>query len=233
MIDQTIFYLALPLKIITRKLSIPDSDASAQCSVFKWRLHLWTSTFMIHHSVNCHRWQLGGTYSQRGRCKKNRLKSRWTKIVAKRGKMNTKYFYFIKTYLYFDLPFLDWIGLTDGYWCRPGKGNSKLLIFVTLLMLLTICWLRLYDWWAFLKRQYTYNFRYYPLKTKPKMLLLPLLLLAPFQVTEGCAPAKPAAPQTPPGYQCLPYIIFLRYFDHWRKWKWHFPHSLTPQIYSQ
>ena len=43
------------------------------------------------------------------------------------------------------------------------------------------------------------------------MLLLPLLLLAPFQVIEGCAPAKPAAPQTPPGDQYLPYIIFLRF----------------------
>ena len=209
MIYQTIFYLAL--KIWNHNKKAPYSWLRRLCSVLKWRLHLWTSTFMIHHSVNCHRWQLGGTYSQRGRCKKNRLKSRWTKIVAKRGKMNTKYFYFIKTYLYFDLPFLDWIGLTDGYWCRPGKGNSKLLIFVTLLMLLTICWLRLFDWWAFLKRQYTYNFRYYPLKTKPKMLLLPLLLLAAFQVTEGCAPAKPAAPQTSPGDQYLPYIIFLRF----------------------
>ena len=28
MIDQTIFYLALPLEMITRKLSIPDSGAS-------------------------------------------------------------------------------------------------------------------------------------------------------------------------------------------------------------
>ena len=32
MIDQTIFYLTLKLEFITSKLSIPDSDASAQCS---------------------------------------------------------------------------------------------------------------------------------------------------------------------------------------------------------
>ena len=142
MIDQTIFYLALPLKIITRKLSIPDSDASAQCSVFKWRLHLWTSTFMIHHSVNCHRWQLGGTYSQHGRCKKTRLKTRWTKIVAKRGKMNTKYFYFIKTYIpLFRPPFpgLDWFDwrvlvsprkgkFETAHFCHPPNAFNNLLI---------------------------------------------------------------------------------------------------------
>ena len=162
--------------------------------------------------------------------KKNRLKSRWTKIVAKRGKMNTKYFYFIKTYLYFYLPFLDWIGLTDGYWCRPGKGNSKLLIFVTLLMLLTICWLRLYDWWAFLKRQYTYNFRYYPLKTKPKNASPLSSPSGSFPSNRRLRPCQACCSSDTTRWQISTIYYLLAFFGYWRNWKWHFPHSLKPLI---
>ena len=140
MIDQTIFYLALPLKIITRKLSIPDSDASAQCSVFKWRLHLWTSTFMIHHSVNCHRWQLGGTYSQRGRWKKQAEIS-VDKDCGKTWQNEHKIFLFYQNIPLFRPPFpgLDWIDwrvlvsprkgkFETAHFCHPPNAFNNLLI---------------------------------------------------------------------------------------------------------
>ena len=139
MIDQTIFYLALPLEIITRKLSIPDSDASRALLCVQVTFAL--VDLNLHESPQC---QLSSPATGRHLLAAWLLHKILAEISVDRGcgktwQNNTKYFYFIKTCLYFDLPFLDWIGLTDGYWCRPGKGNSKLLIFVTLLMLLTIC----------------------------------------------------------------------------------------------
>ena len=135
---------------------------------------------MIHHSVNCHRRQLGGICSQRSCYTKSWLKSQWTEVVGKRGKI-TQNISILSKPTFFRPPY-------------PRKGKFETALYCHSPNL-----------------QYTYNFRYHPLKTKPKMLLLPILLLAPFQVTEGCAPAKPAAPQTPPGDQYLPYFIFLRF----------------------